>query len=127
MVVSGENGLDEVNICGKTHVVEVNCNKLEEYIITPEDLGLKRWPIESLKGGDAAMNKEITLKILNGEAGGPRDVTVINAAAALKVSGLVQNLEEGITKATQAIDSGSALKKLNEMIEISKNLDYPEN
>jgi anthranilate phosphoribosyltransferase len=90
-------------------------------------LGLKRWPIESLKGGDATMNKEITLKILNGEPGGPRDVTVINAAAALKVSGLVKDLKEGVKKAIKAIDSGSALKKLNEMIEISKTLDYQEN
>ncbi len=120
MVVSGENGLDEVNICGPTHIVEINGEYTEEYEILPEDVGLKRRPIESIRGGDAALNKKITLDILKGEAGGPRDVTVINAAAALKVSSLVKDLIEGVKKAEEAIDSGAALKKLNEMIEISK-------
>lgn len=123
MVVSGENGLDEVNICGKTHVVEVKGSEIEEYEINPEDVGLKRYSIESLKGGDAMLNKKIIIDILNGKKGGPREVTLINAAAALKVSGLVKQLEEGIKKATESIDSGSAWHKLEQMIEVSKMLN----
>lgn len=123
MVVSGENGLDEVNICGKTHVVEVKGSEIEEYEINPEDVGLKRYSIESLKGGDAILNKKIIIDILNGKKGGPREVTLINAAAALKVSGLVKQLEEGIKKATESIDSGSAWHKLEQMIEVSKMLN----
>jgi anthranilate phosphoribosyltransferase len=122
MVVSGENGLDEMNICGITHVVEINSEEIVEYSLTPEDVGMKRRPIESIKGGDAPLNKKITLDILKGEKGGPRDVTVMNAAAALKVSGLVTDLEDGINLAQKAIDDGSALNKLNQMIEISKSL-----
>ncbi|HHE65681.1 MAG TPA: anthranilate phosphoribosyltransferase, partial [Bacteroidetes bacterium] len=123
MVVSGENGLDEVNISGGTFVVEINYEEIKEYEIVPEDFGLKRWPIESLRGGDAAINKKIILDVLNGKTGGPRDVTIINAAAALKVSGKAKNLLEGIEQACHAIDSGAALKKLNEMVEISKSLN----
>ncbi len=120
MVVSGENGLDEVNICGKTHIVEISRDEIKEYEITPEELGMQRWPIESIKGGSAEDNKKIFLQIFNGEKGGARDVTIINAAAALKVSGLAKNFKEGIKMAREAIDSGAAMKKLEEMIEISK-------
>ncbi|MEJ2636064.1 MAG: anthranilate phosphoribosyltransferase [Calditrichia bacterium] len=123
MVVSGENGLDEVNICGKTHIVEINGDEIKEYEIKPEDLGLKRWPIESIQGGDAEKNKTIFLDILKGKNGGPRDVTLINAAAALKVSGLAETLADGIKQATKAIDSGAALHKLEQMIQISQKLN----
>jgi len=123
MVVSGENGLDEMNICGKTYVVEISGTSIEEYEITPEELGLKRWSIDTLKGGSAAVNKRMTQKILEGEKGGPRDVTILNAAAALKVSGIVKNLEAGIKKAIHSIDSRAALNKLNQMISISSKLD----
>ncbi len=123
MVVSGENGLDEMNICGKTYVLEIEGDSRKEYEISPEDLGLKRWPIESLKGGSATVNKKITLNILKGEKGGPRDVTILNAAAALKVSGIVKNLETGIERATASIDQGAALEKLQQMIEISSQLN----
>ena len=122
MVVSGDNGLDEVNICGSTHIVEVNGSEIQEYEITPEDVGFKRYPIESLKGGNAAVNKKIIIDVLNGKKGGPREVALLNAAAALKVSGLVKRLEDGIQKATEAIDSGSAWHKLQQMIEVSKML-----
>lgn len=124
MVVSGENGLDEVNIAGKTHVVEIAGEKITQYEITPEDLGIKRWPIESIRGGDAEKNKQIILDILQGKDGGPRDVTIINAAAALKVSGLARTLQDGVDMAARAIDSGAALKKLNQLIEISKKLKH---
>lgn len=122
MVVSGDNGLDEVNICGKTHIVEIKGENFEEYVIAPEDIGLRRWPIESLKGGSAQLNKRITLKILKGEKGGARDVTLMNAAAALKVSGLAKDLKEGVKMSIDAIDSGSALQKLERMVEFSKSL-----
>jgi anthranilate phosphoribosyltransferase len=123
MVVSGDNGLDEMNICGRTHILEIEGDSKKEYEITPEDVGLKRWPIETLKGGNAKLNKKITLNILQGEQGGPRDVTILNAAAALKVSGVVTDLEKGIKKATDSIDNGAALEKLRQMIDISSKLN----
>ncbi len=122
MVVSGENGLDEMNICGVTHVVELNGNEIEEYEVTPEQVGLKQWSVDSLKGGDAEVNKQIILDILAGKPGGPRDVTLLNAAAALKVAGLARDLKEGVAMATEAIDSGRAARKLEEMVEISRRI-----
>lgn len=122
MAVSGDNGLDEMNICGKTHVVEMLNGDIQEYDLMPEDVGLKTWPVEALKGGDPQVNKKIIVGIMEGEKGAPRDVTIYNAAAALKIARVVENLSEGIAKATDAIDRGLAKKKLEQMIEISRNL-----
>lgn len=122
MVVSGENGLDELNISGKTYVVGLLDGEIKEYQITPEEYGLKRWPVEALRGGNPKKNKEIILKIFKGEKGAPRDVTIFNAAAALKVAGVADKLEQGIKLATDAIDNGLVLKKLEQMIEVSQNL-----
>lgn len=122
MVVSGENGLDELNISGKSHVVEMSDGQIEEYEIQPEDVGLKRWPVEKLRGGDAATNKKILLEILDGKKGAPRDVTIFNAGAALKVAGVVKDLPAGVRLAAKAIDDGRARGKLDEMIQISQNL-----
>ena len=122
MVVSGENGLDEMNISGKTYVVGLLDGEIKEYEITPEEYGLKRWPVKALRGGDPKKNKEIILKIFKGERGAPRDVTIFNAAAALKVAGIVDKLQKGIKLATEAIDNGLVLKKLKQMIEVSRNL-----
>lgn len=122
MAVTGENGLDEMNICGKTHVVEMRDGKIEEYDLMPEDIGLKTWPVEKLQGGDPPMNKKIIIGILEGKKGAPRDVTIYNAAAALKIAGMVDNLRDGVKKARQAIDNGLAHKKLEQMIEISGKL-----
>ncbi len=123
MVVNGENGLDELNISGKTHVIEIEEQQLSEYEVEPESVGLKRWPVESIKGGDPEFNKQIILNVLNGEPGGPRDVTILNAAAALKVAGIVDNLAEGVEKAREAIDNGAARQKLEQLIAISQELD----
>ncbi len=122
MVVSGDNGLDEVNICGRSSIVEIEGENFKEYEITPEDVGLKRRPIESIRGGNPKLNKKITLDILKGEEGGPRDVTLLNAAAALIVSGLVEDFQTGLAMATESIDKGAALGKLKAMVEISKKL-----
>lgn len=122
MVVSGDNGLDEMNISGKTYVVGLLDGDIKEYEITPEEFGLQRSPVEALRGGDPEQNKEIILKIFRGEKGAPRDVTIFNAAAALKLAGLADKLKEGIELATKAIDNGLVLKKLEQMIEISRNL-----
>lgn len=122
MVVSGDNGLDEMNISGKTYVVGLLNGEIKEYEITPEEYGLKRSPVEKLRGGDPKKNKEIILRIFRGEEGPPRDVTIFNAAAALKVADIVENLKDGIKLAAQAIDKGLVLKKLEQMIELSRKL-----
>ncbi|MCB9066290.1 MAG: anthranilate phosphoribosyltransferase [Calditrichae bacterium] len=122
MLVSGENGLDELNICGKTHVMEMTEGEISEYDLMPEDVGLKTWPVETLRGADAETNKKILLDILDGKPGGPRDVTIFNAAGALKVAGVVNDIAEGVVKARESIDSGKAKEKLQEMIRLSNEM-----
>jgi len=122
MVVSGENGLDEMNISGKTYVAELKNQKINEYEVSPHEFGLKIWPVESLKGGKPEKNKKIILNILEGDSGGPRDVTIYNAGAALKVAGIVEKLKDGIKLASQSIDKGWALEKLEQMVKISRKV-----
>ncbi len=122
LLVSGENGLDELNICGKTFVTEMLEGEIVDYELMPEDVGLRTWPVEGLRGGDAKTNKEILLNILRGEKGAPRDVTIYNAAGALKIAGVVDNFPDGVKKAAEAIDQGLAMKKLEQMIAFSKEL-----
>ncbi|MFZ0390710.1 MAG: anthranilate phosphoribosyltransferase, partial [Calditrichia bacterium] len=73
-------------------------------------------------GGSVETNKEIFMNILQGQKGGPRDVVIFNAAAALKVSGLAGDLTGGIRQASRALDSGAALNKLKQVQEVSRNL-----
>ncbi len=124
MVVSGDNGLDELNISGKTLVLEIVGDEIKEYEIDPEQLGLKKWPVEAIRGGDAERNKQIILDVLRGKAGAARDVTLLNAAAALKVAGVVESLKDGLRKARQAIDSGAAMEKLEQIVELSRELNH---
>lgn len=115
-VVHGEDGLDEITITGKTKISELKDGKVESYFIDPTDFGVKLGKIEDLLGGDAAENAEITRNILKGESGPKRDIVLLNASAAIVTSGKAKDLKEGIEIARKSIDSGAALRKLEELI-----------
>lgn len=114
-VVHGEGGLDELNIAGTTRVSVAAPDGVEELEVRPEDAGLARAPLESLKGGDAAQNARIVRAVLEGEEGGARDAVVFNAAAALVVAGAAGDLREGAERARAAIDSREAAKVLEKL------------
>jgi anthranilate phosphoribosyltransferase len=117
-VVHSDDGMDEVTLSGGTLVQEVNNNlPLQEYHLRPEDFELPQYTLDSLRGGDKTMNAEIMLQVLKGTKSPARDVTVANAALGIYVSGRVQTILEGKQKAVEAIDSGSALKKLQQLIQ----------
>lgn len=118
-VVYGEDGLDEVSITGRTFVSELKNGKVSNYSIEPEDFGLSRASISEIKGGDAETNRQIVLDVLQGEPGAPRDIVLLNAAAALVAAGMAGDFHEGIKQAAEAIDSGQAMKKLAALIEIT--------
>jgi anthranilate phosphoribosyltransferase len=82
-------------------------------------LGFKPRPIEDLAGGDAPRNAEITLSVLRGEKGAPREVCLLNAAWAIMAAGLAKTVEEGLKAAEKSIDSGAALKALESLKKIS--------
>lgn len=118
MVVNGD-GLDEITINGKTKVVELKESKINVYDINPEDYGFDISPLNEILGGDAHENAKTIISILKGTEGPKRDVVLLNAGAATYVSGKVSSLEEGIGAAKRSIDSGAALKKLEELKEFT--------
>jgi anthranilate phosphoribosyltransferase len=111
-VVHGHDGLDEITITGPTDVYEVRTGSVEKHLWTPQDFGVKRAFSESLLGGDASKNAQITRDILNGEKGPPRDIVVVNASAGLLAAGLAKDLRNGVELAEKSIDSGAARGKL---------------
>ena len=107
LVVSGEEGLDELSGAGSSVVASVGRVALPA-TVNPEDAGLTRHAITAIRGGDAAHNADALRRLLKGEAGAYRDAVLLNAAAALMVAGTVPTLVEGAAAAAAAIDTGSA-------------------
>jgi anthranilate phosphoribosyltransferase len=126
VVVHGSDGLDELTITGPSRVAEWTGHSVIEYAISPEDMGLSTKPGESLKGADAETNARILRAVLEGEPGGPRDVALLNAGAALMVAGAAEDMREGVTRAMTSVDSGAALTRLDALLEYSERLRVRE-
>jgi len=117
----GAGGLDELSTAGPSYVVELNEGAIERWTIDPADLGLDPAPIEALAGGTADENAQKIRSVLGGEAGPPRDVVVLNAAAGLVAAGRAGDMQEGLGEAQRAIDSGEAAKALERLVEVSSS------
>ncbi|HEY8419284.1 MAG TPA: anthranilate phosphoribosyltransferase [Clostridia bacterium] len=115
VVVHGENGLDEVNPAGSTYISELIEGAIVHYAVTPKDFGFDSCKLEDIIGGDAETNKQIALRILKGEKGPMRDTVIMNSALAIKLV-LSKPMKECVKLAQECIDSGKALKKLEEVI-----------
>lgn len=122
LVVHGSDGLDEVTTTAKTFVSEFNGKEILSYDIDPKELGLSLAQESDLKGGDLAENAAIVLDILMGKSGPRRDIVVLNAACALYCAEKVAAISDGIVLAKQSIDSGKAMKKLEELIAFTQGL-----
>ncbi len=118
MVVHGSDSLDELTISGKTIVSELKDGMVRKYQLDPTELGIKRRELKELKGGaNPKDNAEIVLSILKGEEKeAKRDVALLNAAAAIYVAERAGDMTEALSAAKESLDSGAALKKLNELI-----------
>jgi len=119
MVVHGKDGLDEITVSDKTIVSELKDGKVTTYTLNPVDFGIPLAACEALVGGDAEDNANITVQVLTGESGPRRNIVLLNAAAALYVSGQAPSIGKGLEMAEKAIDSGDALKKLNEVRKVT--------
>jgi anthranilate phosphoribosyltransferase len=116
LVVHGEGGIDEFSTLGSSHVTELKDGRLRSYDVAVEDLGIPRATSGDLRGGDARRNAEIINEVLIGRKGPARNIAVLNAAAAIFVSGIARSLEEGVAAANDAIDNGSAAAKLHQWV-----------
>ena len=120
MVVFGQDKLDEISMSAPTSVCEIKDGWFQSYEITPEQFGYTRCSKDDLVGGTPAENAEITKAILKGEEkGAKRQAVCLNAGAALYIAGKADTMEAGVRMAEELIDSGAALKKLEEFIQAS--------
>lgn len=119
MVFHGLDGMDEISTCASTRVAEVRDGEVHEYLISPEQLGLDSPSPQALAGGTPPENAARLLALLAGEMGALRDIVCLNAAAALVVGGLAPDLAQGLILARQALDSGAAAQKLEQLKEFS--------
>jgi anthranilate phosphoribosyltransferase len=117
MVVHGADGLDEITLTGPTHVAELRGGEVREYDIDPRALGFELVAPEALAGGGPADNARALAAMLEGEPGPLKDVTLLNAGAALYVAGLAADHAAGIAAARTALDSGAAHAKLTALRE----------
>jgi len=123
MVLSSADGMDEISISSITYATLLDNGKQVDVEINPENYGLKLAPKDEIVGAGPEVNAQITRDILSGkEKGAKLDIVLINAAAALLVDGKARDLKEGIEIAREAIDSGLANKKLEEIIKYSQRL-----
>jgi anthranilate phosphoribosyltransferase len=111
-IVHGQ-GLDELTVAGENQVVAWEGGTVRCFNVTPEQAGLPRAPIESIRGGDAALNAATLQALLQGAGGPYRDTVLLNAAAALIVAGRAGDLREGVALAAKAVASGAALGALD--------------
>lgn len=122
MVVHSDDGLDEISVSAPTTVAEVRDGRVRRYVVTPEDLGLRRYPGDLIAGGDAQTNAAIIESILAGEAGAGSDVVAANAGAALYVAGIAPTIRDGVTLAQESIRGGAAMRKLADLVRVSQEV-----
>jgi anthranilate phosphoribosyltransferase len=118
-VVASRDGLDELSLNARSVVCEVRAGKIRSYEVDPRKLGLKPAKKGALEGGDAKKNARIVRAVLSGELGAPRDIVLLNCAAALVAAGVAADLKEGLAAAADSIDSGRAFAALGLLARLS--------
>lgn len=116
LIVHGAGGMDEASLVGTNDCLLVEDGIITSFTIHPEDVGLSVHSIESIRGGDAAMNASILVRVLEGEDSPYTDTAILNAALGLFAYGKVDSVQEGITRATESVQSGRALHTLHSLM-----------
>lgn len=119
MVVSSKDGLDELSLGGVNVIAHLRQGRVAQTELDARSLGFRRRPLAALKGGSARENARISRGVLSGEAGAPREVVVLNAAAALIAAGIARDFADGLERAREALDSGRALEALERLKKLS--------
>src|SRR5438876_3797138 len=123
-VVHGADGIDELTTTGYTKISECRNGSVNTFYLHPADVGLPKVSVAALKGGNAHENAKIVERILARERGAPRDVVLLNAGAALFVAGAVPSVEDGIVRASAALDRGDARQTLERLVAISSAEEF---
>ncbi len=123
LVVHARDGLDEISIGDKTEVAELKDGQIRRYSIQPEDFGMQRTPIAEIRADGAQSSLEIIRHLLEDQAGPARDIVILNAGAAIYASGVAESLKKGIEKAAQAISSGDARSKLDDLVVLTQSFE----
>ncbi|MDH5425371.1 MAG: anthranilate phosphoribosyltransferase [Gammaproteobacteria bacterium] len=119
LVVHAADGLDEISIGSETFIAELKNSEVKTYSIKPEDFGMKRVSLETIRAKDAADSLAIIKSVMDNKAGPARDIVSLNAGAAIYVAGLASTLAEGVARAQEIIASGAVKNKLDELIAAS--------
>ncbi|MDO8961958.1 MAG: anthranilate phosphoribosyltransferase [Methylophilus sp.] len=120
MVVHSADEMDEISFSADTFVAELKGGQVQEYTLNPTQFGMPLHDINSIRVESAQHSSEIIIGLLSGETGPARDIVLLNAGAAIYVSGLAADMQAGITQAAHAIDSGAALNKLQQLKVLSQ-------
>ena len=121
LVVHGEDGMDEISITGKTFIAELKDNVIKEYAIRPSLFKLNEGSLKDIVVEDSFHSKKMILDILNGKLSVGRDIALLNAGAAIYVSGLASDINSGVMIAADMIDQGKGMEKLNQLITASND------
>jgi anthranilate phosphoribosyltransferase len=122
LVVSADDGVDELSVSARTRVIEVAEGRTEEWFVEPGEFGLREAPLTEIAGGEPEDNAEAIRSVLGGEDGAARDVVLLNAGAAIYAGGRAGELAGGVDAARNAIDSGAAREVLERLVETSRRL-----
>jgi anthranilate phosphoribosyltransferase len=125
-IVHGHGGLDEISLSGDTSVWEVRGVEVEEWTLHVEDTGLPETPIEAIRGGTKEENAATMRRVFQGEQGPVRDMVLLNSAGVLMVGDKAESIRKGVEMSAGIIDSGAALAKLDQMIEVTQRLRQPD-
>lgn len=129
LVVHAHEGLDELGVAGTSTIAEMLMREsawVTSYEVEPERFGLQRHDLDAIRGGGVQDNVRITEEVLNGTPGARRDITLLNAGAAIYAADAVPTIEAGIEEATRSIDSGAALAKTRELAELTQRISSPQ-
>jgi anthranilate phosphoribosyltransferase len=120
LVVHAEDGLDEISIAAPTYVAELQEGQIRTYTIRPEDFGITRQPLDSLRVADAAQSLALIRCAFDNKAGPARDMIALNAGLALYAAGVAEDLGCGVTLARQVIASGEPGRRMALMAEATQ-------
>ncbi|MDF1643761.1 MAG: anthranilate phosphoribosyltransferase [Pseudomonadales bacterium] len=122
LVVNSEDGLDEISTAAPTHVAELKNGEIREYVIQPEDFGIKRQPLDTMKVKNATESLALIEEALSDEGGAASDILALNGGAAIYAANICSTLEQGVEMAQDLLASGQAREKLKDLISFSQSV-----